>query len=83
MKQVKTIVLTLILFLSLSACAQSVTVNNRGTVETYNVQEEKKGTHPTNHQPLVAVIVGAVAIFFLAAGYYEFKKKGHKLNKFK
>lgn len=83
MRRFKTIVLTLILFLSLSACAQSVTVNNRGTVETYNVQEEKKETHPTNHQPLVAVIVGAVAIFFLAAGYYEFKKKGHKLNKFK
>lgn len=84
MKRIKTIiVLLLIMFLTAPAFAQSIVVDNGGRLESYNTPAENKENQETTSCPAIALLVGAVAIFFLVGGYYEFKKKGYSLKKFK
>ena len=58
-------------------------VDNDGRPENHNIPTENKQGQDTTSCPAMALFVGAVVIFFLVGGYYEFKKKGYSLKKFK
>lgn len=71
------------MFFTAPAFAQSIMVDNNGRLESYNTPTENKQKQETTSCPTIALLVEAVAIFFLVGGYYEFKKKGYSLKKFK